>query len=174
MIHPSTRVFGKFGYGPVSLSPHLAAPSSWSGLLYYIFSEQNASPLVCTASTEFLTRSPKGLPIWIKACDLQRSMYIGTPMSKMETISDRESSDIYKRQAWTFVIGHPKSVRHDCLDDESAQGDVLIDPKRIWYKVHDIETSLEPFMVMYRVLDRPVLAQNVLVREYDSKRNGDT
>jgi len=174
MIHPSTRVLGKFGYGPVSLSPHLAVPSSWTGLLYYIFSEQSSSPIICTASTEVLTRSPKGLAIWKRVSDLERSMYIGAPMSLMETVSDRESTDVYKRQAWTVVIGHPRSVRHECLDDESAPGDVLIDPKRAWFKVHDIETSSEPATVLYRILDNPVLAYNVWLREYDSKRNTTT
>jgi hypothetical protein len=92
-------------------------------------------------------------------------MYIGTPMSNIRAIADSESSDVYRRQAWSFVIGHPRSIRGTTLDDESSTGDVLFDQKRIWFKIHDIETSTEPAMLMYRILDRPVLANNLLLRE---------
>jgi hypothetical protein len=171
MIHPATRVFGTFGYGPVSLSLHLAAPSSWSGLVYYVFSEQSSFPLICTPSTEFMVRSPKGLPLWTQVKDLERGMYIGTPMSNIRAIADSDSSDVYRRQAWSFVIGHPRSIRGNTLDDESATGDVLFDQKRIWFKVHDIDTSNEPTMLMYRVLDRPILAQNLVCRDASSARD---
>lgn len=171
MIHPATRVFGAFGFAPISLSLNLASPVSWTGLVYYIFSEQSSAPLVCSPTSEFLTRSPKGLPEWTQARDLRRSMYIGTPMSKIRQIADADSTDVYRRQAWSFVIGHPRSLRNETLDDESASGDVLIDSKRVWFKIHDIETSHEPCLVMYRILRDPVLASNIYTREYDSKRN---
>lgn len=171
MIHPSTRVFGSFGYGPVSLFLQRAVPVSWTGHVYYIFSEQSSQPLVCTDSTEFLVRSPKGHAVWTRVSDLRRSMYIGTPMADIKSVADRDSTDTYRRQAWSILIGHPRSVRNDVLDEESARSDIVCDPKRVWFKIHDIETSTEPPVVMYSVLDRPVLAMNVLVREYDSKRN---
>lgn len=171
MIHPVTRVLGKFGYGPVSLSSHLATPMSWSGLLYYIFTEAGSYPMICTKSSEFMVRSQKGAPVWTRVSDIERGMYIGSPMDMIRIAADKESSDVYKRQAWSFVIGHPRSVRHDRLDSESAQGDIMFDKKRVWFKVHDIETSSEPATVMYRVIDTPVLAQNILVRDYDPKRN---
>lgn len=171
MIHPSTKVFGSFGYGPVSLLLQRAVPVAWTGHVYYIFSEHSSQPLIVTDTTEFLTRSPKGHPIWTRARDLRPSMYIGTPMSDIKSVAEQDSTDTYRRQAWSILIGHPRSVRKDALDDESARGDIVCDPKRVWFKVHDIETSIEPPVLMYRVVDRPVLAQNVLVREYDAKRN---
>jgi len=171
MIHSGIRVLGTFGtYGPAALAG--LSPSSWIGRVYYIFSEQGTHPFICNESTEFMTRSSKGMPVWTRARDLQRSMYIGSPMSCIRSIADEDSLDIYKRQAWSIVIGHPWSIRYTSSDDESARGDVLLDQKRVWFKIHDIETSVEPKILMYRV-HAPVMAQNLYVREYDSKRNTD-
>lgn len=171
MIHSAIRVLGSFGtYGPASLAG--LSPASWTGRVYYIFSEQGSQPFMCNESTEFMTRTSKGLAVWTRAKDLERSMYIGSPMSCIRTIADEDSLDIYKRQAWGIVIGHPWSIRYSSSDDESARGDVLLDQKRVWFKIHDIETSIEPGVLMYRVVgDAPVMAHNVYVREYDSKRN---
>lgn len=171
MIHPATRVFGTFGYGPVTLSLHVAAPVSWSGLVYYIFSEQSSHPFICTPRTQFMVRSPKGNPVWTHAKDLKHGMYIGSSMDQIRRIADWESLDVYRRQAWSIVIGHPKSVRHNELDDDSAHGDVLFDQKRIWFKIHDIETSHEPTCLMYRILKDPVLAQNISVRDDHDRVN---
>lgn len=98
-------------------------------------------------------------------------MYIGSPLSKIQKVADGDSTDIYRRQAWSILIGHPRSVRGDVLDEESAPGDIVIDSKRVWFKVHDIETSYESNIVMHHILREPVLMSNILVREYDSKRN---
>lgn len=87
-------------------------------------------------------------------------------MSRIRQVADWESTDVYRQQAWSIVIGHPKSVRSDTLDDESATGDVLFDTKRIWFKIHDIESSYEPRCLMYRILDHQCpMAQNIMVRE---------
>lgn len=171
MIHPASRVFGTFGFAPVSLYLGLARPTSWTGLVYYIYTEQSSTPLVCTPETEFLTRSSKGLPEWVHASDVKQSMYIGSPISKIRGVADDESTDIYRRQAWSIMIGHPRSIRGDVLDDESAPGDTLIESKRVWFKVHDIETSYESNILMHRVLRDPILISNIMVRDSDSKRN---
>jgi len=110
-------------------------------------------------------------------------MYIGSPMRVIEDVADNEiptTRDFYRLQAWSFVIGHPRSIRQMgsrvFLDDESARGDVLYDLKHIWFKVHDIETSVEPPTIFYSVLgkgttrhDDAVLANNIYVREYREK-----
>ena len=166
MIHPATRVFGTFGYGPITLSLHLARPVSWTGFVYYIFSEQGTHPLICTPRTEFMVRSPKGTAIWTCAQDLKHGMYIGSDMSRIRQVAEWDSTDAYRQQAWSIVIGHPKSVRVDTLDEESAPGDTLFDTKRIWFKIHDIETSYEPTCMMYRILEHQCpLAQNIMVRD---------
>jgi len=110
-------------------------------------------------------------------------------MRAIEDIADINAvTDIHRRQAWSFVIGHPRSIRQwgdgvdvtTFLDDESARGDIVYDSKRIWLKIHDIETSVEPPSVFYRVVSRTmdnrgtpaVLANNVWVREFDHQNNG--
>ena len=118
----------------------------YRGKVIYLYTDQGDHPFICTPDHRLLVKSRGERARWCKAADVTRGVYVGTLVPDIfdgftPQMTDHRS--LLEQQLGCIASGVCRAVRTSDLDAESSRSDTHLDDRFCWFKVHDLETSVE-------------------------------